>query len=1504
MTFLLLKQKIHKLIQQPVTKKGLISFGVVTSLFFTFQNCSETKFAEMQLASQSTLSIEDACSLDEMRESSISMGISGYNSLPLNPTQMRSVPQGSFAYIWINGFQKIEDADWYISKDGGAETPMGNGEKFTYPKAPSSASGLTVGNYKVRINMSKICDNLAQNSNVGVLSKAQQDASSRIEKNIYIQFNVIDPATVGCQSLAGVFLNADDPKTVNTDVRYSIALPANCSLPVTYNFGDGSPNLENASLIEKHKFAHPGQYTSQARLGSESTAFKKDLSKNVVILSECPKPQNMFISGPSTLKIGSAGEYELQNYNNNNCNLGITKVTFKKDSSKIVDDVEAPFKTATSWQASEARIEPDFNAIVAEVYFNSPEDYGVTNPFIVKKAVNLTESVSGCSAEALSSISISGPTSALAGATLTHLAVIPDCIRSAVFVSANSVEWSLEGVSPTAEALQVLGGGLFVSRAYTKTGQFELKAKIKDTKVGEINLRTFINILDPNPPVCSSFIYNDWGQCTAAGQRSRTVKKAQPLGCTGGDPLLTEPCNNYVPPSCSSHTYTEYGACQADGKKYRELVSSIPAGCTSGVPPVLSESCVYTPPVCASFTYNPWGACQPDSKQYRTINTSVPAGCAGGNPVLDQPCVYTPPPPPTCTGFTYNPWGACQPNNTQTRTVNTSTPSGCVGGNPTLQQSCVYTAPVCNSWTYSQWGACQPNNTQTRTVSTSLPAGCAGGTPVTSQACVYTPPVCTDFTYSSWNSCQPNNTQTRSVLTSLPAGCAGGSPVTSQMCVYVPPPVACTGYTYSEWGSCQPENKRFRTVLATVPAGCTGSPGTPVTEDSCTYVPPVVACTSFNYSAWGACQSNNMQTRTVTSSSPNGCTGGNPVTSQSCVYTPPTCNYSYTSWGACQPNSTQTRSVTSSSPAGCAGTPVTSQSCVYVPPACTDFNYTSWGACQPNNTQSRSVISSGPSGCSGGSPVTIQACVYVPPVCNYSYSSWGACQINSTQSRTVLSSSPAGCAGTPVTTQDCVYVPPTCNFNYSGWGACQPNSTQTRSVTSTYPAGCAGGTPVTSQSCVYTPPTCSSFTYSQWGACQANNVQYRSVATSAPNGCVNGSPELSQACCFNGATNPGACSVCPSGQTLSHITGRCEVNAANRWCHKASASGPTIGYQDSGAVHEPGCFHQTLNQWYAVGAVVNIDGHAIRCDSGPASQFPVPDSNCPVSQCTPLSSSAVCSVTKKCANGKVLPAATGMVPNVANIYGTYGQEVAVGQPAVDETKWSITGWNLNGNTLKMTCDNINNQLQWRQSADGYCTATYNMSQAETDADPNCEIPVTCPYGQVAVNNRCVDECGDVVGTLKVRQAVTSGTGSKRSMMISQDVHMQSHCSDNGFDYIPWSERTVERIMQASRYNMCMYPGLPHWYEGGRWVGWNGYVVYGGTLIDGDYKIVRNPRAGFAPGHQTVGSFASQRGLTLLLGSSGIGSGDYVCLRPPPSGNSGGSPGGSPGGGYQQNQVEQ
>ncbi len=191
---------------------------------------------------------------------------------------------------------------------------------------------------------------------------------------------------------------------------------------------------------------------------------------------------------------------------------------------------------------------------------------------------------------------------------------------------------------------------------------------------------------------------------------------------------------------------------------------------------------------------------------------------------------------------------------------------------------------------------------------------------------------------------------------------------------------------------------------------------------------------------------------------------------QSPTAPPLACTYTYDAWGACQPNNTQTRSVLTSSPDGCTGTPVTSRACVYTPPVTSCiYTYDAWGACQSNNTQTRNVLTSSPSGCTG-TPITSQPCAFTSPACTYAYNAWSACQPDNTQTRTVASSTPVGCTGTPVLSQSCTYTAPACIYTYNAWSACQPNNTQTRTVASTTPNGCTG-TPVVSQPCVYTQPS-------------------------------------------------------------------------------------------------------------------------------------------------------------------------------------------------------------------------------------------------------------------------------------------------------------------------------------------------------------------------------------------------------------------------------------------------
>ncbi len=97
---------------------------------------------------------------------------------------------------------------------------------------------------------------------------------------------------------------------------------------------------------------------------------------------------------------------------------------------------------------------------------------------------------------------------------------------------------------------------------------------------------------------------------------------------------------------------------------------------------------------------------------------------------------------------------------------------------------------------------------------------------------------------------------------------------------------ACTSYTYSAWSACQSNNTQTRTVLTSIPAGCSGGVA-PVTSQACTYVPPVTACTSYTYIV-GACQSNNTAPVTGYTGIPAGCSGGaTPATTQPCTYVPP-----------------------------------------------------------------------------------------------------------------------------------------------------------------------------------------------------------------------------------------------------------------------------------------------------------------------------------------------------------------------------------------------------------------------------------------------------------------------------------------------------------------------------------------------------------------------------------------------------------------------------------------
>ena len=173
--------------------------------------------------------------------------------------------------------------------------------------------------------------------------------------------------------------------------------------------------------------------------------------------------------------------------------------------------------------------------------------------------------------------------------------------------------------------------------------------------------------------------------------------------------------------------------------------------------------------------------------------------------------------------------------------------------------------PTTCTYMYNPWGACQSDNTQTRTVATSSPSGCTG-TPVLSQSCTSVPPPVTAVTVAT--------------VTSSCTGCHG---LTSNSTIFKSGGYSVSGRTATDW---------LTTVNNMIGLGASLTPAGVTAQDYANFLAaqPVTttACTSFTYSAWGTCQSDSTQSRTVATSSPAGCTGGTPSLTQACVYVPPT----------------------------------------------------------------------------------------------------------------------------------------------------------------------------------------------------------------------------------------------------------------------------------------------------------------------------------------------------------------------------------------------------------------------------------------------------------------------------------------------------------------------------------------------------------------------------------------------------------------------------------------
>ena len=336
----------------------------------------------------------------------------------------------------------------------------------------------------------------------------------------------------------------------------------------------------------------------------------------------------------------------------------------------------------------------------------------------------------------------------------------------------------------------------------------------------------------------------------------------------------------------------------------------------------------------------------------------------------------------------------------------------------------------------------------------------------------------------------------------------------------------------------------------------------------------ISTCTSWTYSGWSTCSSAGQQTRTVTSSSPSGCSGGSPTISQSCTYTPPTCGQTV-SYGGQNYNTVQIGDQCwfgeNLNVGSKINTTVKHSNDSVIEKYCYEDNnlncdvygglynwdeaigYSSVNGAQgicptgwhlPTDSEWGTLSSYAGTDASEklkiGTPLWNGLDTYnfsvLPGGDSINGTSYGQGEVAYFWSSTLVNTSNAydRIIGSGMLIPDrrsdqkalsfsvrCIADSfknvPSCTFwEYSDWSSCSSSGNQTRTVTSSSPSSCTGGSPVTSQSCTYTPPTstCSSWAYSNWGTCSSSGNQTRSVVSSSPNGCSGGSPTLQQSCTY------------------------------------------------------------------------------------------------------------------------------------------------------------------------------------------------------------------------------------------------------------------------------------------------------------------------------------------------------------------------------------------------------
>ncbi len=233
----------------------------------------------------------------------------------------------------------------------------------------------------------------------------------------------------------------------------------------------------------------------------------------------------------------------------------------------------------------------------------------------------------------------------------------------------------------------------------------------------------------------------------------------------------------------------------------------------------------------------------------------------------------------------------------------------------------------------------------------------------------------------------------------------------------LPACIQSTDWNYID-GFCQATNKKTRTW--TKIGNCTGgfSPTSNPQLIDCIYVPPVLTCTSSDWSYTdGDCGSDGKKIRTYTKKT--NCVDGEtypPTQEVDCTYTP-TCDSTHweSSEGSCQSNGKLIRAWKKIGVCKDGEThPTTEQiDCEYIE-ACTTDNWESIDQnCNSNGKTTRTWTQVGV--CNGGitHPKTEEiSCTYLAPNCIYEYSDWSECSVQGIKIR-IANPINSPCNGSP-----------------------------------------------------------------------------------------------------------------------------------------------------------------------------------------------------------------------------------------------------------------------------------------------------------------------------------------------------------------------------------------------------------------------------------------------------------------------------------------------------------